>query len=82
MTFISNTFLPEWTEVGVELQLPGGVGHGGRIGCHGVIVQCLPRLAGQGYEVALLFLDLPARARDRLRASAHTPNPSIVSIAR
>ncbi|NQU12401.1 PilZ domain-containing protein [bacterium] len=82
MTFISDTFLPEWTEVDVELQLPGAARRAPPIGCHGVIVQCTPRLEGYGFEVALVFLDLPAAARDQLRAAPPASNPPIVSIAR
>ncbi len=82
MTFVSDRFLPEWTEVGVELRLPGGARRAPPIGCHGVIVQCVPRLEGSGYDVSLLFLDLPAKACDLLTTARRTRTPPIISLAR
>ncbi len=82
MTFVSSHFLPEWTEVDVELRLPGEPAQKPPIDCHGVIVQCQPRLEGSGYDVSLLFLDLPARARSLLAATHPSRTPPVISIAR
>ncbi|MCX7915097.1 MAG: PilZ domain-containing protein [Verrucomicrobiae bacterium] len=75
LTFASQHYLPEWTEVGVEMKLPhGGNGKVSPIECRGVVVQCQRQSQGNGFEVSLLFLDLPAKARHYLRAQAAQPN--------
>jgi hypothetical protein len=64
MTFVTDTFMPEWMEVGVEMRLPN---LGARrdqhtdIGCRGVVVQCARREQGKGFKVVLMFppLSLP-----------------------
>ena len=67
ITFVSDTFWPEWTEVGVEMRLPNkGARRDQQILCRGVVVQCSRREQGNGFEVALLFLDLPKRAQNQL----------------
>lgn len=84
ITFVTSTFLPEWTEVGVEMQWPkGGARKDHSIGCRGVVVQCLRREQGKGFEVSLLFLDLPQRAKAQLSAApAASVNPLSLSISR
>ena len=82
ITFVSATFLPEWTEVDVDLHLPGsGVGKEQSIHCHGVVVQCARRHRGKGFSVDLIFLDLPKAAQIRLLAPAAAVHPFRISIA-
>ena len=82
ITFVTDTFLPEWTEVGVEMRLPDlGARRDQCIGCRGVVVQCARREEGKGFEVALLFLDLPKRAQAHL-AAAPAARPLSISISR
>ena len=85
ITFLTDTYLPEWTEVGVEMRLP----HTGArrdqsidIDCRGVVVQCAQREKGKGFEVVLLFLDLPKRAQAQLSAAPSVLTPSSISISR
>jgi hypothetical protein len=83
ITFITSTFLPEWTEVGVEMRLPNpGSRRDQLIGCRGVVVQCMRREQGGGFEVALLFLDLPKRAQAQLTAAPPVAHPLSISISR
>jgi len=83
LTFVSETCLPEWTEVGVELRVPvKGARKDQSINCRGVVVQCERRQAGKGFEVALLFLDLPKRDQSLLDAPPVVLDPSCISIAR
>jgi len=83
ITFVSETCLPEWTEVGVEMRMPAkGTRKDRAINCRGVVVQCARRHSGKGFEVALLFLDLPKSAQVRLGVPEATLNPSSISIAR
>ncbi len=83
ITFVTDTFLPEWTEVGVEMRLPNpGSRRDQHIGCRGVVVQCTRREQGGGFEVALLFLDLPKRAQARLTAAPPAAHPLSISISR
>jgi hypothetical protein len=83
ITFLTNKHLPEWTEVGVKMRLPQAGGQPKRqVDCHGVVVQCARRLAGRGFEVSLLFLDLPKRAAARLVTSPGAAAPTSISIAR
>jgi hypothetical protein len=83
ITFVTQTYLPEWTEVGVEMKLPPtGARRDRHVDCRGVVVQCARQPTGKGFEVSLLFLDLPKGAAARLAVSPRTaPTPSI-SIAR
>ena len=83
ITFVTNTFLPEWTEVGVEMCLPqASTRQDQNIGCRGVIVQCTRREKGKGFEVSLLFLDLPKRAQAQLSGVPAAVSPSSISISR
>jgi hypothetical protein len=92
ITFLTDTFMPEWMEVGVEMRLPrmerGVPGAGARrdqhtdIGCRGVVVQCARREQGKGFEVVLMFLDLPKRAQAQLTARPSAVAPLSISIAR
>ena len=83
LTFVTDSFLPEWTEVGVEMRLPGtGARKDQLIGCRGVVVQCEKREQGKGFEVALLFLDLPKRAQAHLAAAPTAASPPSISISR
>ena len=85
ITFLTDTFLPEWTEVGVEMRLPQT---GARrdeavdIDCRGVVVQCAQRQKGKGFEVVLMFLDLPKRAQAHISAAPSTLTPLSISISR
>ena len=82
ITFVTDTYLPEWTEVGVEMKLPHrGAGPQRQIDCHGVVVQCMRRERGGGFEIALLFLDLPKGAYAHLPA-ADSATPTSISISR
>src|SRR5438105_947393 len=83
ITFVTDTFMPEWTEVGVEMRMPGkGARRDQPISCRGVVVQCLRREQGKGFEVALIFLDLPKRAQAQLSFTPMTSNPLSISITR
>lgn len=83
ITFVTKTFLPEWTEVGVEMCLPQtGTRREQNVGCRGVIVQCARREQGRGFEVSLLFLDLPKRTQAQLTAVPAAVSPSSISISR
>ena len=79
VTFLTERFLPEWTEVGVKMHLPKAEAQRDRhVGCRGVVVQCVPQQNGKGFEVSLVFLNLPKRVGPQL---AGTPaKPSSVSI--
>ena len=52
------------------------------ISCRAVVVQCARRQQGPGFEVALLFLDLPKRAQTRLDILPAARGPLSISIAR
>ncbi len=83
ITFVSETCLPEWTEVGVEMRVPvKGARKDQSINCRGVVVQCERRQQGKGFEVALLFLDLPKRSQVLLDVRPVALHPSCISIAR
>ena len=85
MTFVTDTFMPEWMEVGVEMRLPqSGARRDQRldIGCRGVVVQCARRGQGKGFEVVLMFLDLSKRAQARLSAAPSAVAPHSISISR
>ena len=85
MTFVTDTRLPQWTEVGVEMRLPNTGARKDQpveIDCRGVVVQCVRRERGQGFEVALLFLDLSKRAQAQLLAAPPRCTHSSISIAR
>lgn len=72
LTFASDQYLPEWTEVGVALKVPhGNNGKSSPIECRGVVVQCQRQRQGNGFEVSLLFLDLPAKARHYLQTQTN-----------
>ena len=79
ITFVTDTYMPEWTEVGVELQMPR---RGQPIVCRGVVVQCARREQGKGFEVAVIFLDLPKRAQSQLLLAPTMINPASISITR
>ena len=85
ITFVSNEYLPEWTEIGVELRLPDGdqpPHQNEPIDCRGVVVQCARRTSGQGFDVTLMFLDLPKSAQARLAAPTVGDWPATISISR
>jgi len=83
ITFATNTYLPEWMEVGVEMRIPqSGVREDEEIGCRGVIVQCTRREAGKGFEVALLFLDLPKKAHSYLTGAPAPRQLISISVTR
>ena len=85
ITFLTDTFMPEWMEVGVEMRLPPtGARRDQRmdIGCRGVVVQCTSRGQGKGFEVVLMFLDLPKRAQAQLSVAPSAVAPFSISISR
>ena len=85
ITFLTDTFMPEWMEVGVEMRLPAPEARRDQptdIGCRGVVVQCARRGQGQGFEVVLMFLDLPKRAQAQLSAAPSAVAPLSISISR
>ena len=85
ITFVTDTFMPEWTEVGVEMRLPYAGARRDQhtdIGCRGVVVLCARREQGKGFEVVLMFLDLPKRAQAQLSAAPSTVAPLSISISR
>jgi hypothetical protein len=56
-----------------------------QIMCRGVVVQCTRREQGNGFEVSLLFLDLPKRAQSQLSVippSVSPVSPVSISISR
>ena len=79
VTFLTERFLPEWTEVGVEMHLPKtGARRDQHVDCRGVVVQCVPQQKGGGFKVSLVFLDLPKRVGPQL--AGIPAKPSHVSI--
>ena len=83
MTFVTDTYLPEWTEVGVEMRLPqAGAKKEQTINCRAVVVQCTRREQGKGFEAVLLFLDLPKRNQAQLDIVQPGIHPSCISISR
>lgn len=83
ITFVTDTFMPEWTEVGVEMRVPNlGARRDQSISCRGVVVQCARREQGKGFDVALVFLDLPKRAQAQLSLTPLSPSPLSISISR
>ncbi len=85
ITFVSDVYLPEWTEVGVEMRLPDADperAETSQIDCRGVVVQCARRSGDSGFDVALLFLDLPKKAQARLKSPLADEWPASISISR
>jgi len=85
ITFLTDTYMNEWTEVGVEMRLPGPATRRDQridIGCRGVVVQCAKREEGKGFKVVLLFLDLPKRAQAQLLTAPSAVAPLSISISR
>ena len=83
ITFLTDSYLSEWTEVGVEMKFPQQGDRGQRpIDCRGVVVQCVRSHRGRGFEVALLFLDLSKQAQIRLLHSAADAASASISISR
>ena len=83
ITFVTDAFWPEWTEVDVEMRLPSkGARKDQPIMCRGVVVQCARREKGAGFDVSLLFLDLPKRAQDQINVIPPSVNPISISISR
>lgn len=84
LTFATDARLPEWTEVSVRVQLPQpGSRRSPFITCRAVVVECTRRQQNVGYNISLLFLDLPQSAQaqlDLLPPAMHSPLS--VSIAR
>jgi hypothetical protein len=82
ITFASDTALAEWTEVGVEMRLPQltALGRARSIVCRAVVVQCSRRVPGPGYDVALLFLNLPKNAQNKIDILPETLSPLSISI--
>lgn len=83
MTFISDTHLPEWTEVGVEMHMPGKDPlQRQTVNCRGVVVECERRGSGMGFEVALLFVDVPKNTQQLLDIPRMRPSSFSISITR
>lgn len=80
MTFVTDTRLPEWTEVRIEMRLPG-TRHYPPISCRGVVVQCTARIAARGYEVTLLFLGMNKRDQAQLSIIPAFLSPASISIS-
>ena len=80
LTFATAAYFPPWTEVGVRVQLP----HAAKpIVCRAVVVRCVRRLRGKGYNISLLFLDLPRPVQAQLDSQpAALRGPLSVAIAR
>ena len=79
VTFFTERFMPEWMEVGVKMHLPkAGARRDRHVDCRGVVVQCVPRQKGSGFEVSLVFLDLPKCVGPQL--AGIPAKPSHVSI--
>ncbi len=83
MTFVTDTHLPEWTEVSVKMRLPqSGTRKDQFVHCRGVVVQCIRRLAQRGFEVTLVFLDMNTRDQAQLNVIPPYLCPSSISISR
>jgi len=83
ITFVSDKPLTEWSEVGVQMKVPRrGAQRDQAIACRAVVVQCSPRTRNKGFEVALLFLDLPRRAQTSLDVLPAAHSPLSISISR
>lgn len=83
ITFITENRLREWTEIDVALRFPTAAGHKDRtLSCRGVVVQCLHRLHGKGFEVSVVFLDLPKNIQLRSAIPTATVNLAHLSIGR
>jgi hypothetical protein len=85
ITFLTDTFMNEWTEVGVEMRLPSTGARKDQqvdIDCRGVVVQCVRREQGKGFKVVLLFLDLPKRAQAQLAVTPSAVAPLSISLSR
>ena len=61
MTFRSERRLAPWTEVEVEVEVPGEGQKRRAIRCAGIVVQCEPSHRHTGYDITLLFLELNKR---------------------
>jgi hypothetical protein len=56
VSFISDCPITEWTELRVQFRLPPKAS---LITCRAVVVECTPRPGTDGYDISLLFLNLP-----------------------
>ena len=52
------------------------------ISCRGVVVQCVQREQGRGYEVTLLFFNLNKRDQAQLSVLPPFVSPASISISR
>jgi hypothetical protein len=72
MTFHSERRLAPWTEVEVEVEVPGEGVKQRVIRCAGIVVQCESSPRHAGYDITLLFLELNKRAMaDLSKISRH-----------
>lgn len=78
MTFRSDRRLAPWTEVEVEVEVPGDGQKRRAIRCAGIVVQCEPAQRHAGYDITLLFLELNKRAFADLNkiSQLHTQSPT------
>lgn len=81
ITFTSAQFIPEWTEVDVQIRIPTGMTDQ-KVDCRGVVVQCTQRQNDDGFEMTLLFLDLPKKLQQHLRETPHQHTPLHISVSR
>jgi len=82
ITFRSDRFLPEWTEMEIQMQIPSlRRKRNGLVGCRGVVIQCGKDCNEQGFEVALFFLDLPKKAADYIATGVVDQIPLTISLA-
>ena len=67
--FRSPTPFPEWAEMTLTLQSPGG---GSRVHCTGVVIACTGN-RHTGYHVSMVFTGLSKQAQARLATMAYAP---------
>jgi hypothetical protein len=83
ITFVSDTYMPEWMEVGVEMRMPvKGTRREQLISCRGVVVECTRRATGRGYQVALVFVDLPKKTQAQLDIPPAARSTFSIALAR
>ncbi|MCG3146711.1 MAG: hypothetical protein PCFJNLEI_00145 [Verrucomicrobiae bacterium] len=83
ITFFSENPMPEWMEVGVEMRMPvKGARREQQISCRGVVVECTRRIEGRGYQVALVFVDLPKKSQAQLDMPPTARQTFSISLAR
>lgn len=83
IAFVTDVALTEWIEVNVKMQMPTiSFKRQRAISCRAAVVQCTRREGNKGFEVVLLFLDLPKRDEAHLGLIQPKINPASISIYR